>query len=282
MLPNFPPRKFISTIAQFSVLQWNQLNSLLCNEPSFPKIAPEFLKWNYRKPLITKELLSYNSDIICLEEVDQVVFYDEFFKNQGYSVLKAQKSGGTGDWIIIAFKDSKFKLLDQKVHFYNQNLDKGKIQHSQFFLHASLQFDQDHVLWVFATHLKAKDFEDMRKVQTGELFDHIKAYDSLTHEEKQKIGIVVCGDFNAEPHYGCMKPLIENLEWAYKEAEYTTMKVRDKMYCRVIDYIFYGKNTLKLVGKQEIPKKEEMDTNGLPNAVFPSDHLSLYTLFQFN
>jgi len=281
MLPSFP-RQFVSKVSQFSILQWNQLNSLLCNEVSFPKISSEYLKWNYRKPLITKELISYNADIICLEEVDQIAFYDDFFKSEGYSVLKAQKSGGTGDWIIVAFRDSKFKLLEQTVHFYNQTQENGKNQHSQFYLHASLLYEQDKILWIFATHLKAKDFEEMRKVQTKELMEHIKKYDALKIEEKQKIGVVVCGDFNAEPHFDCMKPLMDTLEYAYKDTEFTTFKVRDKLYCRVIDYMFYGREALKLIGRQEIPKKEEIDANGLPNAAYPSDHLSLFALFQFN
>lgn len=271
-------RQFTYKCQQFTVLQWNQLNSKLCDQKSFPKINPEFLIWNYRQNLLSKELLAFNADIICMEEVDQVIFYEEILKNQGYSLIKGQKFGGTQDWGVLAYKNSKFQLLDYKIQNYNEKNEK----HSQFFIHAALKISFDKELWVFMTHLKAKDFEETRKIQTKELFENITMkYEIVKPEERKNIGIMVCGDFNAEPHYECMKELLNFFDSAYKDAEFTTFKFRDKLYARVIDYMLYSKESLKIIGKLEIPKKEDMDGKGLPNEDFPSDHLSLFGLFQF-
>ncbi len=277
MLKELLSRNFHYTIPQFSILQWNQLNSKLCDAKSFPKINPDYLSFDFRKNLIKKELLSYLPDIICLEEVDQTSFYEEFLQSQGYSILKGQKFGGVGDWIILAYLNKKFKLLDYSIQHYNEKQEK----HSQLFLRATLQMDSDRVLWILATHLKAKDFEETRKMQTKELLEHLNKYKLLKPEERKKIGIVLCGDFNAEPHYECMKDLLGFLESSYKDAEFTTYKIRDKLYCRVIDYMLYGKESLRLVGRQEIPKREDILAEGLPNVNYPSDHLSLYGVFQF-
>ena len=278
MIKEVLPRRFLYKIPQFSILQWNQLNSKLCDSKSFPKINPDYLTWDFRKNLLVKELLSYNADIICLEEVDQIIFYEVLLEKQGYSVLKGQKNGGTEDWTVLAYRSSKFKLIENKIHYYKEKQETL----SQFFLHAKLQLvDDERVLWVFATHLKAKDYEETRKIQTTELLSYMKQYDELKEEDKLKIGILVCGDFNAEPHYECMKDILSYMESTYKDVEFTTYKIRDKLYSRVIDYMLYGKSVLKLIGRQEIPKENEMPVEGLPNEHYPSDHLNLYGIFQY-
>lgn len=272
------PRKFTYKIPHFTVMQWNQLNASLTTPESFPKIHPDYLKWEYRKDLLTKEIISSNADIICLEEVDQVSFYEELFKSLGYSLIKGQKFGGTGDWLLLAYRENRFQLQDSKVFHYN---DQGQ-KHSQLFIQAILKIDAERTLIVFVTHLKAKGFEDVRIVQTSQLLESFKQNEFVKTEEKQKVGVVICGDFNAEPHFQCMKALLSELDSVYQDAEYTTFKIRDKEYCRVIDYILYNKNVLQLMGRQEIPKKEEIGLDGLPNSNYPSDHLSLCASFQFN
>ena len=59
---------------------------------------------------------------------------------------------------------------------------------------------------------------------------------------------------------------------------FTTFKIREKKYCRVIDYIFYI--NCKCMSYLDMPLEETIGENGLPNAIFPSDHLNLVASFE--
>ena len=55
----------------------------------YPWCLPEYLDWdNYRKELIISKLISYQSDIICLQEVQIDKFNDLFdcLKQYNYNV----------------------------------------------------------------------------------------------------------------------------------------------------------------------------------------------------
>ena len=95
------------------------------------------------------------------------------------------------------------------------------------------------------------------------------------------------GDFNAEPTYTCIKNLLSNEKLNVKslfdlsKLDYSTIKLRDKLYKRIIDYIFFisknKDNTSNelIIKKAEKAKPEIDETIGLPNDKFPSDHLFL-------
>ena len=50
----------------FRYFHWNVLSFNCCSPKSFPKVEPDFLTDGYRKPMLRKELLQYNPDIISL------------------------------------------------------------------------------------------------------------------------------------------------------------------------------------------------------------------------
>lgn len=134
---------------------------------------------------------------------------------------------------------------------------------------------------MYATHLKAKNFEETRKIQISQLLEDIKKKTiNLSEKEKNKLGLIVCGDFNAEPHFDCIQMMEKEgvFNSVSKNFEFTTYKIREKEYCRIIDYIFFSSN-LKLICRNTNFSKEEIGINGLPNEKFPSDHLQLYAVF---
>ena len=63
--------------------------------------------------------------------------------------------------------------------------------------------------------------------------------------------------------------------------DYSTIKLRDKLYKRIIDYIIFisknedNTNNELIIKTTERAKPEIDETIGLPNENFPSDHLFL-------
>ena len=72
------------------------------------------------------------------------------------------------------------------------------------------------------------------------------------------------------------------------ELDFTTIKLRDKLYKRVIDYIFFiGKNKDNRDNELSVLKTEKAKPTldekvGLPNEAFPSDHLYLKAEVKLN
>ena len=93
---------------------------------------------------------------------------------------------------------------------------------------------------VIVVHLKAKEVnENLRVAQTEHLIKYI---------EENLIGkypIFLMGDFNAEPSYSSIIKLLENKNicakslFDLKNLDFTTIKLRDVLIRRIIDYIFF-------------------------------------------
>ena len=62
----------------FSLMQWNTLSYHLSDKKGFPYANEEYLKWEYREPLIREILEKNRPDILCLEEIGN---YENKFKN---------------------------------------------------------------------------------------------------------------------------------------------------------------------------------------------------------
>ena len=225
-----------------TLMQWNTLSYHLSDKKAFPYAQDENLKWENRLPLIKKYLEENKADIICLEEIGN---FEQGFKSD--IIDKEGKPGGQNMvWALILDKKSGNKFI------------------------------------VFVVHLKAKEaFENIRIGQVEHLIKFI---------EKNFLGkypIFILGDFNAEPSYTCINNLLNNEKlnvkslFDLKKLDYTTIKLRDKMYKRIIDYIlFVSKNKNNSDNELSIKyaerAKPDIDESiGLPNDKFPSDHLFL-------
>jgi mRNA deadenylase 3'-5' endonuclease subunit Ccr4 len=91
--------------------------------PVYPYCPREFLEKYRRMPLILHELLSYQADVLCLQEVDEAVYYALFqpilqhYGYQGYYSCKA--SAGNREGCAVFWQSSRFHdvpLEDQKTH----------------------------------------------------------------------------------------------------------------------------------------------------------------------
>eukprot|EP00884_Botryococcus_braunii_P017342 jgi/Botrbrau1/4291/Bobra.0390s0031.1 len=120
MVP-LPNVKHISAESTFTVLTYNILADLYATPEQYNYCQPHMLAWPYRKQNLIKELLSYNADILCLQEV-QSNHYSDFLqpelKKHGYDSLYKKKATEiyTGqvfasDGCATFFKTSRFKMM---------------------------------------------------------------------------------------------------------------------------------------------------------------------------
>ena len=112
IIPNGP------SVGSFTVLTYNVLADLYANQDMYTYCPAWALSWSYRKQNLIRELVSYDADIMCLQEVQSDHFDDVFvneLKNHGYSHVFKKKTSEvfTGstyaiDGCATFFKKNKF------------------------------------------------------------------------------------------------------------------------------------------------------------------------------
>ncbi|XP_037824634.1 2',5'-phosphodiesterase 12 [Lucilia sericata] len=197
----------------------------------FPYCPPYALKIDYRKQLFIKEILGYNSDILCLQEVDMKIFdYDlrpvlEDVR-QGFKGIIAQK-GTCGEGVATFYRADKFELVEsfalnigeniktldvfnelwQKIKC-NEKLVERICDRSTTLQLNLLKTSNDRYILVANTHLYFHpDADHIRLLQIGfamlfveDVYKKTIAKYNLTNETQ--LSIIFCGDFNSVPECG--------------------------------------------------------------------------------
>ncbi|XP_048366167.1 nocturnin isoform X2 [Sphaerodactylus townsendi] len=280
------------------VMQWNILAQALGEgKDNFVQCPMEALRWEERKCLILEEILAYQPDILCLQEVDH--YFDTFqplLSRLGYQCtflpkpwspcLDVECNNGPDGCALFFLKD-RFTLINSA----NMRLTAMKLKTNQVAIAQILKCNETGKLFCIAvTHLKARNgWERLRSAQGIDLLQKLK---SITQEAE--IPVIVCGDFNAEPTEEVYKEFANsslNLNSAYKllsadglsEPPYTTWKIRPSGECRhTLDYIWYSQHALQVNAALSLLTEEQIGPNRLPSFNYPSDHLSLVCDFSFS
>ncbi|KAG8945088.1 hypothetical protein FRC04_001249, partial [Tulasnella sp. 424] len=198
------------------LMTWNMLAQTLVRRELFPN--SDCLKANQRGGLLTREVLTYNPDIACLQEVDRLEKHLPVFHSAGYSHTYAsgpQKLHGC----MIMWKSDRFEKVAEQTVFYDE-VDLNP------FLNESSPEDEEKPKRTASTRvtkniglilaLVQKDDESKGCiVATTHTFWHPK----FTYERARQIGILVntvrriqasepryrtwpaylAGDFNSQP-----------------------------------------------------------------------------------
>lgn len=99
------------------VLTWNLLAQCLVRRQLFP--ASDCLKAGQREPVLHREILSHNADILCLQEVDRLEQLLPVLQKAGYSHHFGSGPGKLHG-SIIAYKAQRFSLVAEKVVYYDE------------------------------------------------------------------------------------------------------------------------------------------------------------------
>ncbi|KPP71718.1 nocturnin-like, partial [Scleropages formosus] len=286
-----------SQLRSFRVMQWNILAQALGEgKDSFVRCPPDALNWAERKYLILEEILTYQPDILCLQEVDH--YYDTFqpvFNSLGYHsafypkpwspCLDVESNNGP-DGCALFFRKECFELVDS----VSLRLTAMMVSTNQVAIIQKLRCKQTgRLLCVAVTHLKARSgWERLRSAQGSDLLYHLQHVTQGTC-----IPLLVCGDFNAEPSEDVYRRFATsslNLNSAYKllstdgqsEPPYTTWKIRPSgESCHTLDYVWYSQHAFVVDSVLDFPTEEQIGPNRLPSYNYPSDHLSLVCNLNF-
>ena len=272
----------------FTLFQWNTLHRYLSDKKGFPYADEKILAWEFRQPLIKKIINENKGDIISLEEIGNFDkdYKEEIFENCEikYDLKYGPKPSNFMGSILGVNKELFSIEKYENIILEGINGEKS----GQNMISAIItEKITNNKFAIIVVHLKAK--AENENIRLGQI-EHVIKY--IEGNLLGKYPIFIMGDFNAEPSYTCIKKLLENQNINAKSLfdlqtlDFTTIKVRDTLYRRVIDYIFFiGKKKedkeLKIInvekGKPIIDEKI-----GLPNNVFPSDHVYLKAQIELN
>lgn len=117
---------------KITVLSYNTLCDTSATQSHYGYAPSRILSWDFRRELILNELKSHDSDIVCMQEIDQGS-YNNFFREQlAYSDYKGvywprgramgmqEEEARSVDGCAIFFKGSKFILLDKQMINFGQ------------------------------------------------------------------------------------------------------------------------------------------------------------------
>lgn len=210
----------------FTLMSYN----ILCQHYATPKMykyTPTWaLDWNYRKLLLKEEILRYNTDVICLQEVETRTFHEfwtpimneagfsgYFFsktRSKTMSELELKKVDGCATFI----RQSKFTLILKQHLEYNtvcMGLDRYKKTKDLFnrFMnkdHVALITHLQHVesgekILVVNTHLHWDPaFNDVKALQVGILLEELQNIikkSPIASDDYKNTAMIICGDFNS-------------------------------------------------------------------------------------
>lgn len=264
---------------------------------NFIRCPPEALIWDTRKLRVLEEILRFNPSLICLEEVDHFSYIEECLKPLGYAglflpkpfsvCLRFENNNGPDGCAIFYLKEKYELLHNEDIFLKNDGISTNQVAIlCKFRLKScnSKKPDSGQDFHLAVTHLKAKEgFEEKRFEQGSDLLKHL-------FDKCGSLPLVICGDFNAESDEKVYRAFSDSplgLQSAYTnltedktEPPYTTWKVRqgtdgelDKS--RTIDYMWYTKDSAKVIRLLSFPTTEEIGYTRLPSFLYPSDHLSL-------
>ncbi|KAL2860719.1 Endonuclease/exonuclease/phosphatase [Aspergillus lucknowensis] len=122
----------VSNPDKVTVLSYNTLCDSSATQSHYGYVPSRVLSWDFRRELILNELRSHDSDIICLQEIDQGS-YNDFFREQlayndykgvywprGRAMGMQEEDARTVDGCATFFKGSKFILLDKQMINFGQ------------------------------------------------------------------------------------------------------------------------------------------------------------------
>jgi len=272
---------------RFRILSWNVLAQALAeSHDNFVGLPEGTLDWNARRLHILHEIIAYNPDIICLQEVDHFKFLKSALNPLGYRGIFCSKpdspciyleNNNGPDGCALFFRHDKFELISAS----SRVIEIWKIQSNQVCILANLLLRETgkHIS-IATTHLKARQgslLATMRNEQGKDVSNFLNSFGVGSRP------LILCGDFNSVPTEPVQQTIKNRLavKSAYSllyngdEPPFTTWKVRgDGEYCHTLDYIFYNK-FCEIESVLGLPTPDQVGPTRLPNLNYASDHIAI-------
>lgn len=228
---------------KFTVMTYNVLADKWASSDKHKACPNDALKWEYRREKLVSEIISYNADIICLQEVQQehYVDFNNALTRQGYEGFYLPKLYGDAahrDGCATFFLSEKFSCMRRFDIMYGSHefcdslpsklsgtLERYGLLSVKLFntrgnvaLIVLLSFESN-VVCIANTHLVARgDIPEVKMWQTYCLLQKLQEIvGSLGNDD---VAIVICGDFNSRPPSAAYSFLVHNeIDPEHKELE---------------------------------------------------------------
>lgn len=193
----------------FTLATWNVLAADHAYPHYYPQLTKQTLAWNHRLPLLVNRLRQLNSDIVCLQEVDNWRDWEEPLTGLGYTNAYMARGGSKQDGCSISFKPDRFQMIERfEVRFDDLTQfglpDEVRIRKHCVALGLVLrpldapegtgERDDRHNIFVVTTHLFWNPkFEDVKLQQAIFLTYQISQFWPARER------MILCGDLNSTP-----------------------------------------------------------------------------------
>lgn len=205
--------------------------------------------------------------------------------------------GNTGpDGVAIFYDTNKFTLIN----FTSYVINVVGVPTNQVSLILVLKCkNSGQIFIVCTTHLKARKSEILskfRREQSFDLLSFITDFMDANFYDKNQTPILITGDFNGEKDEPFHQIMTQNLASAYdhlladaksdekirngqNSCSNWTRRVNEEETKQTIDYIFYDANLIKMDALLSLSSNQLKSP--IPNANYPSDHLSIGAKISF-
>ena len=166
----------------FKLLSWNILGPDTFDAKQFKDKYPQVLDWDHRFKLLISKIISFNVDIICLQEIAAIrkPAFVKYLAKKGFQEASYETKGKNGG-VLLLYKTSKFILVNN--HHTHLPI-KQKTQQPGAAAWATLQCKQTHQKSIVVSiHMQPK-------VQCKQLSKLAQEFKAITTP------IIIAGDFN--------------------------------------------------------------------------------------
>ncbi|EFO20952.2 endonuclease/Exonuclease/phosphatase [Loa loa] len=197
----------------------------------FPYCAKEYQNYDYRYPILLREIPGYRADIVFLQEVDERLwlrFLPEVMSSHGYDCYFKKKGMKVNEGLVVCFRRNQFRCLEShnmwlpdllNTETYPENVDIIELLKSSDELNAmfiskpaviqvlvldnsSLFAEGNGILLLANTHLYFDPRFEIIKILQALLCARWVvrvATDYANHNPRAKLHILFAGDFNSTP-----------------------------------------------------------------------------------
>jgi mRNA deadenylase 3'-5' endonuclease subunit Ccr4 len=261
----------------FSVASYNILANSYVNPDRYPASPPEALDPAFRLATLVRRLMDLGADVVCLQEVEPVVFeyLDLRLKTLNYEGHFAKKGGGKPDGCATFFNKSTFALWASRLfHFTDGRGSQPPSGHVALLL--VLLDREDRHVGIANTHLKW----DPPGTPLEEQWGFRQARQLLEEREVMDPGCrawVLCGDLNVTPDSETIRMVRRvGLDYAHRGREHLAT-CKAQAHAKMVDYLLH---TRALAARPVDPPPIDEQTP-LPSDCEPSDHVAVTAWFDW-
>eukprot|EP01001_Neometanema_parovale_P010247 NODE_647_length_2226_cov_82.421778_g617_i0.p1 GENE.NODE_647_length_2226_cov_82.421778_g617_i0~~NODE_647_length_2226_cov_82.421778_g617_i0.p1 ORF type:complete len:456 (-),score=76.89 NODE_647_length_2226_cov_82.421778_g617_i0:153-1520(-) len=193
----------------FSMCTYNILAKCYSKPSYYPNVPPRVLSWKYRLPMILSEIMSLQTDIVCLQEVQEDDWTNDFapaFEKAGFSGVHTSTDALKNKLgIAIVWRQSTFTpITSEVVHFRDiAKVCSDKVVqdyyggYHQVGLMVKLKTADQQILQASTAHISS-NFKE-QSVQLMQVQMMLDRQETFSKAQPPANRLVFCGDFNSTP-----------------------------------------------------------------------------------